>query len=623
MTPLTTEHSATQFVDGLNDALTYLEAGIVGGSTSSLRHMTTEVSAPQFVENLMYNLNYLKNNILGSSVTLRTLTENVGAPQFVTDLNYDLNLLEENIGGGGSETSTVYMQLQGGKIATTTSSATTIDGNNVVGYPCASTNDDEFFNNCHTRLMLDIGWSALSGVSVQSGEQLTIFCYNASGSYLGHVNAVGNILSGTRFVKFMVSKSSRYTSLRRLAVSVQGNATQVKNVTPTLVNTSYFSFDTEYPSMDASGNIIYTGANSGSRYYDNGLIKLPPNYSTTGEAVPLVVFVHGTNGFDFYKGPKTVDGSPMYKVQQDFVVNNGYAMCDCSGITNVGKYLLTNAGSYDNTYWSPSFVTCLHSLVEFITANYNVKDDGVYLISKSAGGYTLHLLTQMNILTIKKAASLAPAISPFGTMQSYTTSANRATKRALAQLGITINSTEWDVNKPIILDNIHKIRQIDPLFVGDSFTDDDVNSLVRVLYYRKSATKKYFYNCTDCINGVTINESMSSGTGLPVGTVVPALNDIGINVPVPTKIWIEENDDSVSYNEAKFFSQIVKRGGSDCQLISIKQGHGAHHAVDTAENAPKETYKPKYADEVTVAKTYVQIVKWFEGLAESFDDWIK
>ena len=623
MTQTSADISAPQFIANLNDTLRYLEMGIVGGSSSSLRTMSADVSAQQFVTDLNYNLSYLDSNIVGGSPgSLIYLTKDANATQFVRDLNIDLDYLENGISGGSETSDTVLMQLQGGRIATTTSSATTIDGNNVVGYPCVSTNDSEFFNNCHTRLMLDIGLCTLTGVTVESGETLTIFCYNSSGEYIQYVSSVGSIPSGTRYVKFMVSKSTAYTSLRKLRVLLQGNATQVKNITPTLSNESdesgesksyYFSFDTEYPSMDTSGNIIYTGANSGSRYYDNGLIKLPPNYSTTGDPVPLVVFVHGTNGFDFYKGPK-----PLYGEQQTFVANNGYALCDCSGITNE-EYYIANEGQYDNTYFSPSFITCLHSLVEYVNANYNVKTDGVYLISKSAGGYTLHLLTQMSIIPIKAAASLAPAISLFGTMHYYTQSANRATKRALAQLGIAITSTEWSVNKPIVLNNIHKLRQIDPLFFGTDLTDEEVESLVRVLYYKNSLNKKQFSTCSECMNGVTITEgSMSEGTGLPAGTVVPGINSVGINFHVPTWIWIADDDVNVSPKEANLYAQMSARGGSPCGITKISGGKGAHHAVDTASNAPKVRYQTKYAGEVVIVKAYAQLVDWFnnDGLTD-------
>ena len=616
MTQPSVDINAIRFVEILNDALRYLEVGIVGGDSSSLRPLTTDMYSQQFVTNLNYNLNYLDSNIDGGgSGTLIPLTKEASAPQFVRDLNADLNYLESGIGGGDSDTSdTVLMQLQGGKIATSTSSATTINGSNVIGYPCASIDDSEFFNNCHTRLMLDIGFCTVTGVTVESGETLTIFCYDSSGEYIQNVLSVGSIPSGTRYVKFMVSKSSEYTSLRRLSVSVRGNATQVKNITPELVTTSYFSFDTEYPSMDASDNIIYTGANSQNRYYDNGLIKLPPNYSTTGEPVPLVVFVHGTNGFDFYKGPKPSYSKPMYDEQQSFVVNNGYALCDCSGITNEGP---EHVSGFDNTYFSPSFVTSIIKLVEYVTVNYNVKTDGVYLISKSAGGYILHLLTQLQVLNIKAAASLAPGISPFGTMRYYTESATRATTRALGQLGITITSSSWTTNMPIVLDNIHKIRQVDPLFFGTNLTDEEVDSLVRVLYYKKSGNKKSFYNCPECMNGVTITEgSMSEGTGLPAGTVVPGLNSVGIHLQAPTRIWIAEEDDgSVLPKEPRLYYEMANRGGgSTCVLTTIPSGYGGHHAVDTSPLAPKVTHHTRYAGEVEIVETYSQLVSWFDKL---------
>ena len=615
--------SAPQFIANLNDTLRYLEIGIVGGSSSSLRTMSSDVSAQQFVTDLNYNLDYLDSNIVGgSSGSLIHLTKDASATQFVRDLNIDLDYLENGISGGSETSDTVLMQLQGGRIATSTSSAATIDGSNVVGYPCASINDTEFFNNCHTMLMLDIGLCTLTGVTLESGETLTIFCYNSSGGYIQYVSSVGSIPSGTRYVKFMVSKSTAYTSLRKLSVLFQGNATQVKNVTPEPVTTSYFSFDTEYPSMDASGNIIFTGANNQSRYYDNGLIKLPPNYSTTGEAVPLVVFVHGTNGFDFYKGPKPLYREPMYREQQDFVVNNGYALCDCSGITNVGKYL-TGEGSFDNTYFSPSFITCIHSLVEYVNANYNVKTDGVYLISKSAGGYTLHLLTQLQVLNIKAAASLAPGITPFGTMHYYTQSANRAATRALSQLGITITSTSWSDNKPIVLNNIHKLRQIDPLFFGTNLTEQQVDSLVRVLYYKKSSSKKCFYDCSECMEGVTITEgSMSEGTGLPAGTVVPGLSSVGIYLQVPTWVWIANDDTNVVLHDVWLYVEMAKRGSEHCGITKIPRGYGEHHAVDTASNAPKVRYQTKYAGEVEIVKAYAQLVDWFnnDGLTDVTDN---
>lgn len=612
MTPLTKDINATDFVRDLNDALRYLEVGLVGGGASSLRRLSVIQNAQQFVTDLNYNLSYLDSNIASSdSGTLIPLTDYANAAQFVRDINIDLDYLESCIGGGSETSDTVLMQLQGGKIATATSSATTIDGNNVVGYPCVSINDPEFFNNCHTRLMLDIGVCTMTGVTLESGESLTIFCYNSSGGYIQHVSSVGSIPSGTRYVKFMVSKSTAYTSLRKLSVSVKGNATQVKNVTPAPVETSYFSFDTEYPSMDASDNIIFTGANNQSRYYDNGLIKLPPNYSTTGDAVPLVVYVHGTNGFDFYKGQKD-----LYEAQQNFVVNNGYAFCDCSGVTNVGKG--TQMAGYDDVFFAPSFVTSIIKLVEHVTTNYNVKDDGVYLLSKSSGGYTLHLLTQMNVLTIKAAASLAPGISAIANIEYYTRSEWRATQKVYDQLNISgiiqdvnpwYNSSSSGYtanganNRDIIIENSSKLRQVDPLFFGANLTDDEVRSITAKQFTHTSSNgKRTIANYSDCMNGFTDN-----------GVAIPGLNSVGISFTVPTKIWIAGDDTSVSFDMAKLYYDMAARAYSPCEFREMASQHGGHHSVDTASNAETVSIQPRYSDEpVTIAVAYKEVVEFFD-----------
>ena len=66
MTPLTKDINATDFVRDLNDALRYLEVGLVGGGSSSLRSLTTDMDAQQFVTDINYNLGISK--IFGAKV---------------------------------------------------------------------------------------------------------------------------------------------------------------------------------------------------------------------------------------------------------------------------------------------------------------------------------------------------------------------------------------------------------------------------------------------------------------------------------------------------------------------------------------------------------------------------
>ena len=521
------------------------------------------------------------------------LTTNMLAPEFVNKLNANLHeAASSGSGSGGSRT--LKLQMQGGAITTSSpaSGTTTVEKYNYVGGTGVTSNDEVFFKSCHTVLMLCIENCSITNISVATGETLTVFFYDSNMAYISHGNSYASIPSGACYAKFMLTKSTAYDSIPQLEITVTGKPTLHKNVTPTLVSERHFSFDTTYPAIFDNIEEIntYIGENAASRYYDNGWIKLPPNYSADGAPVPLVVNIHGTNGYDFYKGPKPLG----YDVLQSFIANNGYAVCDCSGVTNKDKMVVSE---YDDAFYAPSLVSSINNMVRFLIANYNIKEDGVYLLSKSAGGYILHLITQTQGLKIRAAASLAPGISPLSTMRYYISSELEQTKRIFSQLGIDYTLTNnWSNDKPYVLANIHKLRQMDCLFMGADLTDDQVRTLAETVYNDASAnanssgTKKDFTKSTTCMN---------------------TLGSARIHVPVPTKIWAAPDDTAISYNMAKLFAEMAQRSGSPVYIRTMEQGTGGHHSVDTDGNAPKVAYKTKYAGTATVAVAYAEAVDWF------------
>lgn len=524
------------------------------------------------------------------------------ATQFVNTINSDIENAAQS-GGGGSGSSgsaisrTVKLQMQGGRL--------------VDGYTEFTTTDSLFKNSIHSILMMNIEGCTITSVGTESGETLTIFCYDGSGAYTESVNSISDIDSETCFVKFMLSKSNAYTYLRQLSVTVTGKPSFVKNTVPQQVIDKRFSFEVTFPSKfeplannaeDFSSSDLesgYIGVNNNTRYYDNGYIKLPPNYSPDGAPVPLVVYIHGSNGFGF-------DGvnNGKYGEYRNFIVNNGYALCDCSGLTNADHYKGTPSYSEADTsvvaedvFFAPSFISCIKNLVDHITANYNVKEDGVYIFGKSSGGYTLHMLTQTHGLNIKAAASLAPAISTFANMRYYINYDYSSTCRAFRQLGVT-EPTQGDANwgnassgnMKLILDNIHALRQIDPMFVGTDLTDAQVAELVQNVYGTGVSNYKYNFNNSSACMAV--------------------LNSAVTHVTVPTKIWIASDDSSVSYGESKLYVAMAQRGGSQCYLRRMATGTGGHNSVDS--NGIKVNYRPKYSDTlVNIPVAYAELVDWF------------
>jgi predicted peptidase len=68
-----------------------------------------------------------------------------------------------------------------------------------------------------------------------------------------------------------------------------------------------------------------------------------------------------------------------------FLANNGYAVCDCSHLTNIHTEITESKQL-------PSIVSTTASLIRFIQMNYNVETDGIYIVGKSAGGFVCMLL---------------------------------------------------------------------------------------------------------------------------------------------------------------------------------------------------------------------------------------
>ena len=515
-----------------------------------------------------------------------TIHENMNSGEFVDALNSNFSQSGSGGGGGSTMSHTVKMQLQGGSL--------------VDGYTGYTSTDSVFMRSCHTVLMLCIEECTITGVTTNTGETLSIACFNANGGYTSSVSSVSSIPSGTCYVKFMLTKSTDYTSLRMLIVTVSGKYSLRKNSVPTLVDKKTFSYETTYPAYFESldGTSDYIRANDNTRYYDNGFIELPPNYDPDGAPVPLVVYIHGTDGWtSFASGP-----SSTYADLMNFVVNNGYALCDCIGLTNQHKSMSSTTSKGNDIFYGPSFISCINSLVKHVTANYNVCDDGVYIYGKSSGGYTLHALTQTQGIRIRAAASLAPGISTISNLHYNVYDEFDAVQVVCQQLGIPAMESAWKsttLNSGLvtaILDNIHKWRFVDPLFMGADITNDELKTLTQTLYndgnawFGTSHTKRDFSKSNDCME---------------------LLSDKVLHVTVPTKIWISFDDTQVPYGNAKLYVDMAQRSGSPVYLRRMPSSKGGHHSVDNASNAPKVTYQTKYGGSATISIAYAEMVDWF------------
>jgi alpha-beta hydrolase superfamily lysophospholipase len=250
----------------------------------------------------------------------------------------------------------------------------------------------------------------------------------------------------------------------------------------------------------------------------------------------------------------------------------------------------------------PSFTVCIINLVKFLTENYNIKDDGIYIYGKSSGGFITHYLAQTQSLKIKAAASLAPALSPMVSLpyhlgQGFKTTVNTEAVMAGVNETFTGASQFYSGEKSYVLDNVKKWRQIDAFFLGTDLSDEQVENIVGACYNAGNASSDRL-KITDV--------SIDSNT-----TTTDILNNAKRWVPCPTKIWIAADDTTVYHDNSKMFVEMAQRAGSPCYLRSLPANTGKHHAVDTDTNAIKTTYQTKYGGSVQVPVAYAEMVDWF------------
>lgn len=560
---------------------------------------------------------------------MANLTLDMSGQQFISELNDAIEAASLS-GGPSGTTSTIFrtvsMQMQMGKIDTTGANEGYIARNT------ATNNDDNFNNYCHTILMLGIENCTVSSITTQTGESLTIFCYgydSTNGGPLRYKTLVtdpSNIPANTCYIKIMLKNNNGFNVMRQLEVKVAGKPTFIKNITPASNTPQYFSFETSYPSTAEKDEVPevftdndfndaalepYMGAGGGASIncYDNGFIVLPPNYHAQDAAVPLIVYCHdkGEFGWDYEVNSKN---ARIFS----FLANNGYAVCDCYGLTSNHKNSV-------NAYYAPSYVSSIACLLKFIYANYNIRTDGIYICGKSSGAFISLLLPYLQGFKVKAAAGLSPVISAFIALRKGddTHWSNNFANLIWSQLNIskaTTSTTEYidgilgEHSGNHILDtytaylNIPLLRRYDALFKTINLTDEELKAFIAQYYIKNQSNIDKLHNSLINDNGVE--------------TAAKNVIDNGkITTKCPVKLWCSEGDIDVATN-SKWFVKWCKDGGSPAYMRKLPagtQGSGnvsSHDLVDTiGNNDLKISYTPKFGDSVYETIAICEMVDFF------------
>lgn len=528
--------------------------------------------------------------------------------QFINELNDAIEAASLS-GGSSGEISTILrtvsMQMQMGKIDTTGANEGYIARNT------ATNSDDDFNNYCHTILMLGIENCTVSSITTQTGEDLTIFCYGYNSTnggpliYKTSVTDPSNIPANTCYIKIMLNNDSGFNIMRQLEVKVAGKPTFIKNITPASNTPQYFSFETSYPSKaeTSTPSDTYMGAGGGASIncYDNGFIVLPPNYHPQDAAVPLIVYCHDKDEFGWTSNVNSKNARIF-----SFLANNGYAVCDCYGLTSHHKNKV-------NAYYAPSYVSSIACLLKFIYANYNVRTDGIYICGKSSGAFMSLLLPYLQGFKVRAAAGLSPVISPliglrfgddvygnsnFAGLIWNQLNIQREESYVSTDLGPGSGNHELDTLTAYL--NTPLLRRYDALFKTINLTDEELKEFIKEYYRKNESNIDALYN--------NINT---------VQTAKDVINNGKITTKCPVKLWCSEGDTDVAAN-SKWFVKWCKDGGSPAYLRKFPAGTegtgnvSSHDLVDTiGNNDLKISYTPKFGDSVYETIAICEMVDFF------------
>lgn len=547
-------------------------------------------------------------------MAIQTLYSSDNGNEFIEKLN---NNFAECSTGGTEGAVSISLPLQGGDLKTATGY---IDGRWCTAASTPVWTDDNFYKYLHTPCYLSLAGNKVKSVNVPSGSTLSIFCYDETLTLLssnGVVNAVANIPSSAKYVKFQLYNSSGFAQVIALDMTLAAEPTWVKN-TGTAYTAQFFNFDSRPPKL--WDNSSYTTVHSlptgnsadvdSARYHDNGCVILPPNYSPTGKPCKVVFWFNGDGCAWFIKHDpfKQANGNTS-AYDQNFKYFNacGYAVVMCTGYTSMWK---DEQGAADASLCvsrvSPAYIASVRALYDRVMANYNF-DPQVYIAAKSAGGGMLLHTAITRPFPIRAAAGISVCVCNFDVMRhSYVGTQKTWQKRlGCANWNDFVLSPSGSGSTATL---VHNASGANANQIADS------NRLIA----NKDIYRKYdaFGMNSDIDWDAFVTQCLALSSPFNNGADYPsALTDVIFEatkvVNTPLKYWCATKDAAVPYTWHKIMVEWINRNGGIAELRSYTGSDGSHTTF-CGEGNKTATASTQYGGSKTAAIGIIEAVEWFK-----------
>lgn len=459
----------------------------------------------------------------------------------------------------------------------------------------------EFYNNFRTNKFIKTGSKIFSiEDSVLSEYIIKLFEFDENFNLIGFKNILeGNtvLYSKTRYIKISGKRidDESIETLPNIILMSRGwgddglyayNNAPYKETVGMLIEVGNYNGQNQLEDYDFNlppeEQEVYNQTDTEPRY-TNMILRAPKNYSPNGEPVRVIYFAHssaGSQATDFYSA---------YRPYVEYLVDEGYMLIDVFAWDNKMADMFEGAFQYYNT---PTNIACVNAMYKFVSDNYNIKRDGVFVVGKSHGGYQAYGVPYLANFKVLASAALAGVLSFAYKSMAYT---NQERLACFYDLGIPEDASDMmseqgpNYNQGArawLRRNAEYFRNRIPLFMGainfnmvDAFPDEPIK----------------------------LNDY---GTGSFVDH-----RDIDFQAiqTVPMKSWISPDDANVSYHDVEARKAAVDKGFGIFEVRKMPIGSGdSHHTVDTAGPFVDEV-KTKYGGTHTnVPVAYVELLQWFK-----------
>lgn len=381
----------------------------------------------------------------------------------------------------------------------------------------------------------------------------TIFLYDSNYNLIKSVAIVGGTTTALFAGNFPQCKYFKVSLANSAIPSVTfmiANYSEVKNIATGAEMSFVYSVVPNNPETDAD----QLHKNSGE-YFDNGFLRLPPNYSNTGKKTRLILFAHGSGDFTtMYADSLSGNGGPYgqgYNPYFDYLNKEGYAIFDVWGMTSK-FWALSN--SFRSAAWgTPTNMASITAAYKWLVRHYNLYDDGIFVCGKSLGGLICGAMMFQHSVPVLAVGSFAGDID-----------AIRGSRMGYAQVTRQQNVADLKFDDSTLVSRFTDPDQENPL------TDSE-------FYQMLLDNKDHLAGYAPFIANI-IDRPYSDIVPLAYSNV--AFESVRRMATVPFKAWHSADDNTVSITQSRTFVKAIKNAGGIAELRVLPDGTGGHHATD-------------------------------------------